>query len=556
MTKRLQDLNKLIMMGRDRVLSYENIDLKIPIEFWNEFKNKYEGSSTDTVVHFNEYSFSIKNNISETADVSARWLLYAYSFASFFNALDDYRAISEKMFNDVGITSLSPELKKEILKLLPGENWVTEVDTKRPGTSSAISNQINSIYAMDPISKARLNKFLSNQSWWNYGKPGKPFDRTASDWMGSAVKAAAGVIQANADRLPAIVRVIAKNKALHFWLTRIIKNQSKLKLHFDPAADRKKGGRNVIYYGAPGTGKSFKIIQHSTTHAENQVTTTVFHSDTQNCDFVGSLKPSMVEGKINYAFQPGPFITAYIKAINTPGVMNFLIIEELNRAPAAAVFGELFQLLDRNADGESVYSITPADPSLHAYLEQHLNYYDQRIKIPSNLSIFASMNSSDQAVMPLDTAFKRRWEFVYTPVSFETCSNGTLPIPDTAGNIHHLPWKDLGIAINNRLAQLGVSEDRFLGPYFLTDKEIEITAQGTHENASSALCGKIFMYLWDDVLRHGSRDHIFLSEIKTFGELVKRYQSNNPIFNVDLIQELIPTTDTSIEAKFIQNAVE
>lgn len=196
-------------------------------------------------------------------------------------------------------------------------------------------------------------------------------------------------------------------------------------LKFDDVP-RIKCGVNRIYYGAPGTGKSYSINQVVKGH---KVYRTVFHPDTQYVDFVGGLKPSMGEEGIEYTFRPGPFTTAYIDALNSPDSHVFLIIEELNRAAAAAVFGELFQLLDRDKNGDSIYSIDISDPDMQQYIDALAKVGScGKLKLPSNLSILASMNSSDQAVMPMDTAFKRRWLFEYLPINYNEATPGCSPL--------------------------------------------------------------------------------------------------------------------------------
>jgi 5-methylcytosine-specific restriction protein B len=186
-------------------------------------------------------------------------------------------------------------------------------------------------------------------------------------------------------------------------------------------------GRNEIYYGAPGTGKSFEIDEIT---AGSNCIKTVFHPDTQYSDFVGCLKPVMDGDAIQYKFREGPFCKALILAHQNPEAECFLVIEELNRASAAAVFGEIFQLLDRAEDGSSRYVLDLTDPDMQSYLDGKAPgiLSDGRLGLPANLSILATMNSSDQAVLPLDTAFKRRWHFKYKPLDFFVVPTGEADI--------------------------------------------------------------------------------------------------------------------------------
>nr|WP_074906645.1 AAA family ATPase [Nitrosomonas communis] len=242
---------------------------------------------------------------------------------------------------------------------------------------------------------------------------------------------------------------------------------------------------NRIYYGAPGTGKSFAIDREINHERSFRI---VFHADTQYTDFIGCLKPVVEEEGLSYAFRPGPFTNALLEAIQNNGKHFWLVIEEINRAPAAAVFGEIFQLLDRTDTGESRYGITPSDPELVKYMERELGAKmgSFQIKIPSNLSILATMNSSDQAVMPMDTAFKRRWEFRYIPLNFDVCANGSFNLHQS-GTSYTVSWKDFALTINKILSDLGIPEDRHLGPFFLNDREL-----AGDEPSSKALTGKLF----------------------------------------------------------------
>lgn len=288
-------------------------------------------------------------------------------------------------------------------------------------------------------------------------------------------------------------------------------------------------GENIIYYGAPGTGKSYalKIFTPSIR--------TVFHSEYQNADFVGSYKPFMDNGKVTYSFVPGPFIYALVNAIKAPSEMQYLIIEEINRANAGAVFGEIIQLLDRDSNGQSEYDIYP-DISLKNYLDTNLKSYTSwagRLYIPSNLSIFATMNSADQGVEPLDSAFKRRWKFNYLPISFDLIiSTDVRRKPLIPFNDKLISWCDFAEACNEIMLSSSIEEDRLLGPYFLSNSDFT-----KEDELEKIIIGKVFIYLWDDVLRHGLRDILFKTErCRSFYELVNRYRNNEHVFSSRLEQ--------------------
>lgn len=294
-------------------------------------------------------------------------------------------------------------------------------------------------------------------------------------------------------------------------------------------------GINKIFYGAPGTGKSHTIDQ--LTNGSKRFIT-VFHPETQYSDFVGSLKPKMNGTNIAYEFRPGPFTKALIQAYKTPDTQVFLVIEEINRAAAAAVFGELFQLLDRK-NGESKYEIDVADPDMLDFINHQLGFPTpiDAIKIPGNLSILATMNSSDQAVMPMDTAFKRRWSFEYIPIDFSKSGVPTSSFDLVLSNgVYSITWPQLAMAINQVLTNKQVAEDRLLGPFFLTDNELS-----EQTTALETLSSKLFVYLWDDVLRHHGRETIFAQSIchSPFGEVMYQFKSGQPIFSDQLEEQLL-----------------
>lgn len=303
--------------------------------------------------------------------------------------------------------------------------------------------------------------------------------------------------------------------------------------------------KNIIYSGAPGTGKSFTVLQK--TGKENREIT-VFHPEYQYSDFVGYLRPvSRSTGdlsSISYEFNPGPFTRALVKAYSDANTHYYLVIEELNRAMAAAVFGELFQLLDRNPDGSSSYAINLADNDLSTYIDSQAGTtLKGEIKLPGNLSIFATMNSSDQSVMPLDTAFKRRWQFKYLPINYERAPHVRLNLPiQSPATAEVVPlcvtWKQILKAINMQLLKADIPEDRLLGQFYLSEGECS-----EDDVFRRALNNKVFMYLWDDVLRHKNKSEIFRLKgadysINTFSDLQKHFEDGSAIFSENIEEQL------------------
>ena len=260
-----------------------------------------------------------------------------------------------------------------------------------------------------------------------------------------------------------------------------------------------------IYYGAPGTGKSYKI--NEITKSTKNFTRTTFHPDSDYSTFVGCYKPTMEptgtivggkeQTKISYSYVAQAFLQAYTAAWKNTNEPYYLIIEEINRGNCAQIFGDLFQLLDRDENGMSPYGITP-DKDIANYLKKEfaeIEIENADIKngntmiLPSNLYILATMNTSDQSLFPIDSAFKRRWDWEYVPI-------------EDAGKKHYIKvgnkkydWWTFIDTINNSIDHITGSEDKKIGYWFVKpqNNDREITAK--------QFVGKVLFYLWNDVYK-------------------------------------------------------
>ena len=275
-----------------------------------------------------------------------------------------------------------------------------------------------------------------------------------------------------------------------------------------------------IFYGAPGTGKSHCIKDDAAVKvadAKTLVFRTTFHPDSDYSTFVGAYKPTSIEvpvmtiigkeqmpvvnaqpeKKIIYSFVPQAFLQAYVAAWNNPDDKVFLIIEEINRGNCAQIFGDLFQLLDRDKNGCSEYPIM-ADKDLSKYLNGNDEegqpvltnkdgIKDGKLCLPKNLHIWATMNTSDQSLFPIDSAFKRRWEWVYMPID-DAGKNWKIEV-----NGHEYDWYRFLTAINKEVFDLTHSEDKQLGYFFAKAKDGKIDA--------ATLVNKVYFYLWTDVFK-------------------------------------------------------
>ncbi|MGN1415140.1 MAG: McrB family protein [Anaerovoracaceae bacterium] len=270
--------------------------------------------------------------------------------------------------------------------------------------------------------------------------------------------------------------------------------------------------RNRIVFGAPGTGKSHalkedcKTLLNGTTGTFERVT---FHPEYTYSQFVGSYKPvTNSQGEIRYDFVPGPFMRVLVAALKSGRTEapqpHLLLIEEINRAKVAAVFGEVFQLLDRSDEGSSEYEIH-ATEDIKKYLISELGKSPDSIKIPDNMFIWATMNSADQGVYPMDTAFKRRWNFEYIGIDDNDDEVGGVVELGTAPNNRDINWNVLRKAINDTLAvTYNINEDKLMGPYFLSKQVFAFGEDGrmlNPEKFKATFKSKVIMYLYEDAAK-------------------------------------------------------
>ena len=210
--------------------------------------------------------------------------------------------------------------------------------------------------------------------------------------------------------------------------------------------------------------------------------------------------------EISYEYVPGPFMCIYVEALKNPEKLYLLAIEEINRANVAAVFGDVFQLLDRDDDGNSMYPIH-ASEDMKCYIAKELGEEPKEfssIRIPSNMYIWATMNSADQGVFPMDTAFKRRWEFEYIGINTSEQQMSHYNVQLGQGEYAKIiNWNELRRAINEELVCMNVNEDKLMGPFFLSDKVMKTLAVGPEDNAAfiNAFKNKVLMYLFDDAAK-------------------------------------------------------
>lgn len=308
------------------------------------------------------------------------------------------------------------------------------------------------------------------------------------------------------------------------------------------------GGKNVILYGVPGSGKSHTIGEQYC-NDESRMERLVFHPDYTYSDFVGQILPNVTEGNVSYEFTPGPFTRLLDKAQKNPGIDYYLIIEEINRGNAPAIFGEVFQLLDRIDSGESEYGISNADIARIVYGDA-----SYKVRMPSNLSIIGTMNTSDQNVFTLDTAFQRRWSMRMIENNLNKVTYADNRILDT-----DVTWRQFNSAMNSIILKKNVrvtsSEDKRLGAFFVREVDLRYDAKENLESSTpeekhqAAMQNrrfpeKILKYLWDDAFKFSREDIFETTQYISLEDIVRKFRESQgnarfSVFKEDVVNALL-----------------
>ena len=314
--------------------------------------------------------------------------------------------------------------------------------------------------------------------------------------------------------------------------------------------------KQEIYFGSPGTGKS-RLIKNEFGNNWPRVT---FHPELDYQGFVGTYKPIMkpisdtgTKEEISYEYVPEAFVKAYCKAwkSNRP---YYLIIEEINRGNCAQIFGDIFQLLDRNEEGYSEYPIE-CSPDIQRFLKKEfeknfdrMDEYEKqtgvsnysKMLLPNNLSILATMNTSDQSLFPMDSAFKRRWDWQYVPIDYEDAKNN-LTIDIGKG----YNWGDFIVKVNQQVKEHTQSEDKQIGNRFVSPSNGKISAE--------QFVSKVLFYLWTEIYKdeQGTGNTIFINPSNdgelTFGDFFRVDGKVNNEVLINFLDYTIPNEKKEIE---------
>lgn len=494
----LKDLQSMANVAVTKFETYDGKDFVLP----QIFKDRVTTINNNTIV-YNKFSAIIETSGSGTLNIYLpnQWFYIASYFTEFYNELSKYKKYALMVVD------------RERLKNLNGNT----LSSSEEDTLKALD--------IDEKSKSYLQKFMTDYSWWGGAKT---IDR--GDFYVSPILSHARLVNASQSFVADLCAFLSDKDDL---VKAIIAGEATVDYSIQTSSNTIS--RQVIYYGAPGTGKSHKIkeiLSGQNVQKENIFRTT-FHPDSDYSTFVGAYKPTrgkkplyglnggitvrMKEGNrmleeetITYNFIPQAFLNAYIRSYQTTDNV-YLIIEEINRGNCAQIFGDLFQLLDRDEEGKSEYTIK-ADTDLKAYLEETLGTDNEGIKdgeicLPSNLYIYATMNTSDQSLFPIDSAFKRRWDWEYEPIKYKN-TDWVIDI-----NGEKFSWVSFQRIVNSRILASTNSEDKMLGDFFVNPHDKTIT--------DKLFLNKVLFYLWNDVCKDGEGEIFKTSEDKevSFSEL-------------------------------------
>lgn len=522
----LQDLGELVEKTKSAVqteFSYEDVSLSKG--FRDAFaKNISAGGNT---IEYLKNTAIITTSAGLKVYLPNQWFVLATYPVELIREIIKYRNYTEKVIDDnesvfVGSNGKILE-KKEIYKNLKSSDGIDFSGKFK----QIMKEYLLSLGQQEDIANQNcelLYKFVSDDKWW---LGGKGIERI-NDFYVSPILSVLNLVNASQSYVATITYAYVNDRDLYAELATITEadreySETSMPIVFNTKIDeklKKQYERNRILFGAPGTGKSFELkkdskeIMEGTTGYYERVT---FHPEYSYSQFVGTYKPVMGDNDdIRYDFVPGPFMRVYAEALKNARTDNpqpyLLLIEEINRAKVAAVFGDVFQLLDRDDDGISEYEIQ-ASEDIQKYLAKPEvlggNPADyKRIRIPNNMFIWATMNSADQGVFPMDTAFKRRWNFEYLGINKnEEKISGTGKIK-IAGREEPIEWNRLRKAINNKMSsdKFKVNEDKLMGPFFLSTKLIASDETGMIIDTAKfieAFKSKVIMYLYEDAVKQG-----------------------------------------------------
>lgn len=494
----LKDLKLIIENAESNYESYFRNPYEVVLS--ENFKRNYEKVTNASISFYENTSIAVTTRGLKII-IPNQWFVIASFFIEFYSALLEYK----NLIKDVGISQKDlPELKN-----------ASEIP-------EAIQQSIDSYFSQPNQEKNKefFIKFLTDYNWWS-GQ--KTLDR--NDYFYSPILDTAKLVHATQSYVAEICKEMTPDLASILQNNHVLNNQL-----LNPDIPRL-----VIFYGAPGTGKSHTIKEKLKSVPKGNIETVTFHPDYDYTSFVGGYRPitekdSNDDESIKYRFVPQVFTNIYVKAWQNPDEPFYLVIEEINRGNCAEIFGDIFQLLDQNQN----YTVTPSN-ELKAYLVNEFSETHEGIinglKMPNNLSILATMNTSDQSLFPMDSAFKRRWDWEYIPINYDESNNPSSEFIVEFDDKTYFSWLDFIEKVNDKIKNnhnLGM--DKCIGNYFINPTDNIISLK--------TFINKAIFYLWNDVFKDEFGDE------SIFGEGVS-YEDFFPIEKngAQMVKALLETLD-------------
>lgn len=538
--EQLKDLGQIYSNAAEKFNKYDGADFVLPSEFKEQVKE-----INSNVISYNKYSAIIMTKGNQRGALYIympnQWFYIASYFTDFYKELIKYRNLALKTTS------------KERLKILDKGTFTEQEE-----------QNINSL-ELDEESKAFLKNFITDYSWWHGAKT---IDR--ADFFVSPILTCAGLVNASQTFVADLCAFLAGKDKLTDAVIKSVETKDTIILGsiLNLPIDLLGLPLQQIYYGAPGTGKSYEINEITKNHSAIRTT---FHPDSDYSTFVGAYKPVMSqvelrdvsghvviedgkklkEERITYKYVKQAFLKAYLAAWqkyanNGISEVQFLIIEEINRGNCAQIFGDLFQLLDRGDDLFSTYPIE-ADTDLQAEIskafgkggeyelsnsqKQYFGLTDdikegRVLLLPPNLYIWATMNTSDQSLFPIDSAFKRRWDWKYVKIT-----DAKKEWKIKCGS-EECDWWTFVTEINKKIAKETSSDDKKLGYFFCKPDKNGNTI------SEDKFVGKVLFYLWNDVFKDGDTSLFKVGEYTEEATFEAFYKDDNGV-NIEAIRKFL-----------------
>lgn len=522
MNYELKNLNELAKNCMEKYKLYSNKEIRLS----DEFKKLYKLNLNDNEkVEFLDYSTKIVTSKDLYIFMPNQWFALASYMVDYTKELVLYQTLVLKIFNDMGE-------KKEKLKDYK-KNKSNEDDVNRLFNEKFYAS-MKKVFEKENIidNNEYIKKFISDYEWW-YGS--KTIDR--SDFYASPILNMLKLVNVTQSYVADITWTFSKN----YELLKVFNETCLSKICLIDNRKDKEYDKNRLIYGAPGTGKSNLLEKDRQVFGENYERVT-FYEDYSYSQFVGSYKPVSVNGDITYKFVAGPFLRQLAKALSPKnnGEPQLLIIEEINRANAASVFGDMFQLLDRKSNGEGEYKVHISD-EMKKYLMDEYGLETSVLRLPNNFYLWATMNSADQGVFPLDSAFKRRFdEYKLMDINENEREIEDIIVDIKCNGIGLINWNMFRHVLNDYLLEKGVKDDKLIGPFFIKRSILE-----DKDKVQGAIKDKLLMYLLEDVVKRNRG--LFEDNAKSLNRINNLYGKNNGE-NVIFAQDFMDMLNEVIEA--------